>query len=117
MNHKDQITLQLIIKYVNEVFTGIERYSLDYEKFSSDHMLKNGISMSVMQIGENVKRLSKEVRQKYNKIPWALIGDMRNRFAHGYDAMNEDIIWEVVTEDLPQLKVYCQEILEKLENE
>ena len=36
---------------------------------------------------------------------------MRNRFAHGYDGMDEDIIWVTATEYIPELKNYCEDIL------
>lgn len=116
MNSKDTEILRLIIKYADEVTNGIAEYRLDYERFSSNPMFKNGISMPIMQIGENCKKLSKELRQVYNKVPWVLIGDMRNKFAHGYELMNEEVIWEVALEYIPELKAYCEEILEETGN-
>lgn len=93
--NRDVEILKLIIKHCDEVKYGIEKYDLDFEKFVDDPIIKNGISMAIMQIGENSKRLSKELKKKYSQLPWVLIGDMRNRFAHAYDFMNEDVIWEV----------------------
>ena len=109
--NKDIEILNLIIKYANEVEEVIKNYNLDYDKFISNYVMKNTISMSILQIEENTKKLSKELRKKYNKIPWILIGDMRNRFAHGYDTMNLETIWEVASEDVSSLKLYCIDIL------
>lgn len=70
-----------------------------------------------MQIGENTKKLSKELKQRYPEVAWVLIGDMRNRFAHGYEVMHEDIIWDVAVEYVPSLKVTCEQILSDITEE
>ncbi|MCL4368534.1 MAG: DUF86 domain-containing protein [Actinobacteria bacterium] len=37
------------------------------------------------------------------EIPWAEIVSLRNRLIHGCDAVDFDILWEIVTDDLPPL--------------
>jgi uncharacterized protein with HEPN domain len=38
---------------------------------------------------------------------------MRNMFAHGYDLMDKDIIWEVAVTDVPTLKKLCDSMILK----
>ena len=44
-------------------------------------------------------------------IPWREIVAMRNRLIHGYDAIDKEILWEVVTNDLPPLAAGIEQIL------
>ena len=38
---------------------------------------------------------------------------MRNMFAHGYDLMDKDIIWEVAVTDVPTLEKFCDSLIAK----
>ena len=46
--------------------------------------------------------------------PWADIRGMGNRLRHAYDQINTDIIWNVVSDDLPGLKADAVTALERL---
>ena len=54
-------------------------------------------------IGEAAGRVSKEARARYPGIPWPNMIGLRNRLIHGYDRVDFDIVWEIVTRDLPPL--------------
>ena len=54
-------------------------------------------------LGEAAGRVSPDQRAKHAQIPWPAIIGMRNRLIHGYDNVDFDIVWEVVTRDLPPL--------------
>ena len=41
---------------------------------------------------------------------------MRNIVAHSYGTVDPEITWEILTEDIPKLKVYCQQIIEEAES-
>ena len=44
-----------------------------------------------------------EERARRPGVPWSSIVSLRNRLIHGYDDIDHDIVWEVVTTDLPAL--------------
>ena len=54
-------------------------------------------------IGEAASRVSKEDCARYPDIPWPDIVGLRNRLIHGYDMVDFDILWQIVTQDLPPL--------------
>ena len=116
LNYKDEEIIRMIIKNADDIISGIEEYDITFDKFKDKRFLKNSISMSIMQIGEHTKKLSKEFRKKHSHIPWVLIGDMRNRFAHAYDVMNEEMIWDVAIEYVPELKKECIKIPEEVQD-
>jgi uncharacterized protein with HEPN domain len=40
---------------------------------------------------------------QYPNIPWSQIIRLRNRLIHGYDTINLDILWKILSDDLPPL--------------
>jgi len=55
--------------------------------------------------------MSEETRQGCSNIPWVGIIDARNIIAHEYFRVNLDIIWGIISNDLPNLKEQLQGIL------
>ncbi len=67
---------------------------------------------NLMQIGELAKTsLSDDTKEQITAIPWRQIYGMRNRIVHGYDGVNMLIVWETVSEDIPQLNRELAKIL------
>ena len=67
---------------------------------------------NLMQIGELAKTsLSDATKEQIISIPWRQIYGMRNRIVHGYDGVNLLIVWETVSEDIPQLNRELAKIL------
>ena len=68
--------------------------------------------MSIMQIGELSIGLSDEFKDATRaQMPWGLIRGMRNMFAHGYGKMDRGVIWDVATNDIPQLLQFCNKTI------
>jgi uncharacterized protein with HEPN domain len=42
-------------------------------------------------------------RARFPGVPWQDIVDLRNRLIHGYDAVDLDIVWQIIQTDLPAL--------------
>jgi uncharacterized protein with HEPN domain len=52
-----------------------------------------------------VPQVSDAFKQDHVKIPWHQMAGMRNRIVHDYFGLDLDIIWHVVANDLPVLKL------------
>lgn len=66
---------------------------------------------SISQIGELVKDITEETMFKFNNIEWSVIKSLRNRIVHDYDGINLTLIWDIIINDIPNLKNDLLEII------
>lgn len=81
------------------------------EAFLEDETLKRAFVRSVEIIGEAVKKLPEEMRSAHPQIPWSAIARMRDRVIHGYFGVDYQLVWDVVTTKVPELKDAVETIL------
>lgn len=69
--------------------------------------LMGGVCMQLIQIGESVKSIDNKTSQSYlshyPEIPWADIKGLSNIIAHEYHRIDEDEIFAIIKNDLPEL--------------
>jgi uncharacterized protein with HEPN domain len=78
---------------------------------NSDRMMELSLVRLVEIIGEAAARVGTESREKYPSIPWLQIVGMRNRLIHGYDAVDLNVLWDTIIDDLPPLIDELEKIL------
>ena len=62
-------------------------------------------------VGEAARQIPKSAQASYPQIPWPQIVSLRNRLIHGYDSVDLDILWQIITADLPPLIASLEQIL------
>ena len=98
---EDTIRLRHMLDFARKAvqFTdGKSRSDLD-----ADEMLAMATIHSIEILGEAARTVTGETRRRYPDVPWEAITGTRNRLAHGYIDVDLDIIWAIVTKDLPPL--------------
>ena len=63
-------------------------------------------------IGEAASKVTGETQKRHPGIEWRDIIGTRNRLIHAYEAVNFDILWQIVTVDLPSLISQLQRAIE-----
>ena len=96
-----------IEKYIAEIDDDREAFENDIEK-------QDAVIRRIEIIGEATKKLENDFREQYSEISWRKMAGMRDVLIHEYDQIDLDLIWEVVTNDLPILKKSVQDILDKV---
>jgi len=73
------------------------------------------LALSVVRLleilGEAAKTVSEQCRERHPEIPWRQIGAARNRLIHGYFDVDLDVVWNIVSADLPVLLARLERIL------
>jgi len=78
---------------------------LSREAYDGDENLRLALIHLIQVVGEAARQVSREFADGHPDIPWANIIGMRHKVVHDYLGVDEDIVWQVVTEDLPKLVV------------
>jgi uncharacterized protein with HEPN domain len=87
---------------------------LTHDSYEEDENLRLALTHLVQVIGEAGRIVSREFCDEHPEIPWQEIVGMRHKVVHDYLGVDEDIVWQVVTEDLPPLIASLEKILEQL---
>ena len=77
----------------------------------ADRQLNLALVRLLEIMGEAAGRIPPEARSQYLQIPWSEIVGLRNRLIHGYDSVDFDILWQIVSKDLPPLIASLEEIV------
>ena len=87
---------------------------MNFDDFVKDKKTVNAVIRSLEVMGEAVKKIPKEIRDKYPDIPWKYIAGMRDKLIHEYHGVDLTIVWEVIEKEIPLLKPKFKEILDEL---
>ena len=96
-----RVTLQQMLDHAVEAVNMIRNKT--HENLISERQLNLSIIRLLEIIGEAANRVPRKTREKYSDIHWGPIISLRNKLIHGYDSIDYDIIWQIVTKDLPIL--------------
>ena len=86
---------------------------MSFDDFTEDAVLKRACARSFEIMGEAVKNISSDFKRKRKEIDWKNIAGMRDKLIHQYFGVNWNILWDVIKEKLPGLKVQLEKILER----
>jgi uncharacterized protein with HEPN domain len=81
------------------------------EQFLDDDKTQDAVVRNLEILGEAAKSVSATVRKEAENVPWRNIAGMRDRLIHEYFGVNWDIVWDVVSQDLPPLLPQLQELV------
>jgi len=111
--HEDAVRLRHMLEHASEavaLISGKNRPDLD-----TNRVLQLALVRLIEIVGEAANRVSKEAQEQYKQIPWPQIISTRNRLIHGYEFVDYDVLWQTVTEELPELIAELEKIVPRLD--
>ena len=107
--HDPETALRQILSHAREAVSltqGKTRADLD-----QDRLFNLALARLVEIMGEAAFRIPEEVQTQHPELPWLQMIGARNRLIHGYDSVDFDILWVIVSHDLPVLISQLESIL------
>ena len=105
----DKVFLQNII----ECIIKIETYTkAGKEEFMKSELIQDAVIRNLEIIGEATKKISQGIKEQYPDIPWRQMAGLRDVLIHDYMGISLKIVWNVVQNELSQLKVKIIEIMD-----
>lgn len=108
-----QLEIKKYLFDIRESIESIEKYlgdKRDFNIYLADKMLRRAVEREFEIIGEAMNRIEKldssiEISSKRQII------SMRNRVIHGYDKIDNEIVWGTIVRHLPTLKIEIENLL------
>jgi len=99
--------IRIAAAHIIDFTTGI-----NFDDYSNNEMLQSAVERQFEIIGEAVKRLSASDPDIVSKIEnYERIISFRNILIHGYDVIENTVVWDIIQQDLPQLYNQIQDLL------
>jgi uncharacterized protein with HEPN domain len=77
-------------------------------RYNEDAMMRSAIERQLEIMGEAARRLSQTYREEHPEVPWRQVIGMRNVLIHGYDDLDEELVWNAIgitlNETIPALR-------------
>ncbi|MBN1216805.1 MAG: DUF86 domain-containing protein [Candidatus Lokiarchaeota archaeon] len=107
-----KIILEDILAFCNKII----RYKkeIDEESFKKNELVIDAVLRNLELIGEASSRLPEEFKNEYSDLPWRKIVGLRNIVIHNYSNVDINIIWDIITINIPELTKNIREIYNKV---
>ena len=105
-----------ILKYLHDIEESINSIYIylgdkrDFKSYQSDKLLRRGIEREPEIIGEATNRILK-IDDEVEIADARRIVDLRNWIIHGYDSVDDVIIWGILSKDIPLLREQVKKLL------
>ena len=104
---------KLYLEDVIEAIEKIEAYTsnVSFEQLRENSMLVDAILHNLEIIGEASKHLPEELKANSPAIEWRRIAGLRDIIAHHYFGISLEIVWDIIQNKLPDLKLEVTRLL------
>ena len=102
--------IQDMIEFSEKVLSYTE--GMDQDAFIADGLTYDATLRNLELIGEAATHIPSEVREAYPEIPWRAIVGARNRLAHAYLGIRDDVIWTIIQDAVPKLLPALRNLLD-----
>ena len=106
---RNEVVIQKMTAYIEKIFGYCEKQT--YENFEKNSVLIEACVFNLSQLGELVTKLDTDFVETHSEIPWRQMRGLRNRIVHDYEGVNLILVWEIITNDLPDLLKRLREIV------
>jgi uncharacterized protein with HEPN domain len=90
-----------MIEFAGKVLVYTEVF--DQSSFVASGLAYDATLRNLELIGEAATHIPDDVRATYPEIPWRMIIATRNRLIHGYLGIDDDTLWSIIVDDVPEL--------------
>jgi uncharacterized protein with HEPN domain len=107
------------ILFIEDILTCIEKierytHNVSFEEFCGNDMAVDAVIRNFEIIGEAVKKIPEEIKNKYANVEWKEAAGFRDVLIHDYFGIDIEAVWDTVRNNIPPFK---KEILKVLESE
>ena len=112
-NKKNDLAYLLnILEHIGKIWRYTEGTTDAEELFELNDQMNLNASLALLaNIGENVSKVTGDMKQEYPGVEWQQIKDFRNRIVHDYVGIDLAVVYEIITKNLKGLKSEIEKII------
>ena len=104
------------LKYILAMIDRIEKATESGQaEFLQSHLIQDAVLRNLHTITETTQRLTTELKLANPDVEWKTLSAFRNILVHDYLGIDVELVWTVVTKDIPAFKERIREILSNKE--
>ena len=105
------------LRHILNAISRVEEFTqgLDKDTLNADILHLHATVYNIQIVGEAVYKLSLEFKEKHPETPWRIIEKMRHILVHDYFAVDVDIMWLVIEDDIPVLKQQIEKYIKEFD--
>ena len=88
---------------------------LTLDEFAENIEKQDSVARRLEIIGEAVKGLPQDLRDRYPEVPWRDITGARDVLVHEYFRIDIGLAWDMVQKDIPKLAAQVERVLDELD--
>jgi uncharacterized protein with HEPN domain len=113
---KSRLGDKVRIQHINDSVSEIYNYTtgVTFNSFQTNTMMQFAVVKQLEIIGEAANHLSEQLKALHRDIQWSEIIALRNVLIHEYFGIDVKLVWDIVQQDIPQLRKKIKDILENL---
>jgi hypothetical protein len=102
---------EVYLRHILDAIEKIERFTSEGQAaFYADDRTQDAVIRNFEVIGEAVKNLTPDLRERHAQIEWTKFAGMRDKLIHHYFGIKLDIVWDTVTQVLPAFRSFIASI-------
>ena len=95
--------------FIEHILENIKKIEIFSEGLSKQDLINNDLKQyaiirGIEIIGEAAKNIPPEIKDKYPEVEWKGAVGTRDKIIHHYFGVNLDMVWEIITINLPKFK-------------
>jgi uncharacterized protein with HEPN domain len=96
----------LLIEDIKTAISRVEKYTAGFDRqhFLADDKTVDAVVRNLEIIGEASRQLPDAFKESHSSIPWHKIAGLRNRIVHDYFGVDLQLIWQIISIEIPSLK-------------
>ena len=105
---KNLLYLLTILEAIEKILIYKDDYSKSKDFYEADDQKSFNATLNLLTaIGEEIKKIDDSLKQKNKIINWRALAGLRDIIAHNYRGIDKYLIWDIINNELIELKSVC----------